>query len=55
MTTNRTIFIEGIPGSGKTTLLNSLADRLPDYTVFCEGDISPVELVTNITEQMTIT
>lgn len=38
------IFIEGIPGSGKTALLNTLAERLPNYNIFREGDISPVEL-----------
>ena len=37
-------FIEGIPGSGKTTLLNTMADNKTDYTVYREGDISPVEL-----------
>lgn len=38
------VFIEGIPGSGKTTLLKALAEKLPDYKVYFEGDISPVEL-----------
>lgn len=38
------IFVEGIPGSGKTTLLNSLAENLTNYTIYREGDISPVEL-----------
>lgn len=38
------IFIEGIPGSGKSTLLQSLARRLPGYSAYREGEISPVEL-----------
>lgn len=38
------IFIEGIPGSGKSTLQNALAQRLPEYRVYREGEISPVEL-----------
>ena len=41
---NYNIFIEGIPGSGKSTLLNHLADKLPDYRAYREGDISPIEL-----------
>ncbi|MGB8455222.1 MAG: hypothetical protein WCD89_23190 [Anaerocolumna sp.] len=38
------VFIEGIPGSGKSTLLGGLQKRLPEYKVYYEGDISPVEL-----------
>lgn len=38
------LFIEGIPGSGKSTLLNTLGKELPKYTVYREGDLSPVEL-----------
>ncbi len=37
-------FIEGLQGAGKSTLVKRLSDRLPDYTVFHEGDYSPVEL-----------
>jgi len=37
-------FIEGLQGAGKSTLVKRLFDRLPDYTVFHEGDYSPVEL-----------
>lgn len=38
------IFVEGIPGSGKSTLLAALEEKLPDYRIYREGDISPVEL-----------
>ena len=38
------IFIEGIQGAGKSTLVNRLAQRLPEYSVYREGDLSPVEL-----------
>lgn len=38
------IFIEGIQGSGKTTLLRTLSKLHPEYNVYYEGDISPVEL-----------
>lgn len=41
---NKNIFIEGIPGSGKSTLLIKLSKALSEYTVYHEGDISPVEL-----------
>ena len=44
MTEKYNIFIEGIPGSGKTTLLNTLAECLPHYNTYREGDISPVDL-----------
>lgn len=37
-------FIEGLQGAGKSTLQRKLSDRLPEYTVFREGDYSPVEL-----------
>lgn len=37
-------FIEGLQGAGKTTFVQRLSDRLKDYTVFREGDYSPVEL-----------
>lgn len=37
-------FIEGLQGAGKSTFTNRLSGRLPDYTVFREGDCSPVEL-----------
>lgn len=37
-------FIEGLQGAGKSTLLQKLSERLPGYTVFREGDYSPVEL-----------
>ncbi len=47
------IFIEGIQGAGKSTLLNKLQTKMPDYKVYREGDISPVELAwcTYMTEQ----
>lgn len=38
------LFIEGIQGTGKSTLTNLLAQSLPDYTAYREGDYSPVEL-----------
>ena len=37
-------FIEGIQGAGKSTLTGRLAERLPEYKVFREGDHNPVEL-----------
>ena len=37
-------FIEGIQGAGKSTLVARLAEKLPGYRVFHEGDYSPVEL-----------
>lgn len=40
----KNIFIEGIQGTGKSTLSRRLAKELPDYHVYHEGDISPVEL-----------
>lgn len=38
-------FIEGIQGAGKSTLVGKLAEKLPEYRVFREGDYSPVELL----------
>ena len=40
----KNIFIEGLQGSGKSTLANGLVKELPDYHLYQEGDISPVEL-----------
>ena len=37
-------FIEGLQGAGKSTLVQKLSAHLPEYTVFREGDYSPVEL-----------
>ena len=37
-------FIEGLQGAGKSTLVNRLAENLPNYQVFREGDYNPVEL-----------
>ena len=37
-------FIEGLQGSGKSTLAQKLAEKLPGYHAFKEGDYSPVEL-----------
>ena len=37
-------FIEGIQGAGKSTLTGRLAERMPEYKVFREGDHNPVEL-----------
>ncbi len=37
-------FIEGIQGAGKSTLVGRLAEKLPNYHVFREGDYNPVEL-----------
>ncbi|MBQ9489478.1 MAG: hypothetical protein IJU80_06055, partial [Lachnospiraceae bacterium] len=37
-------FIEGIQGAGKSTLVSRLAEKLPEYHVFREGDYNPVEL-----------
>lgn len=41
---SKNIFIEGIQGTGKSTLSRRLAKELPEYHVYHEGDISPVEL-----------
>ena len=41
---NMDYFIEGIQGAGKSTLVNRLAEKLPQYQVFREGDYNPVEL-----------
>lgn len=43
-TSMNNIFIEGIQGTGKSTLLQKLQTRLCDYTIYREGDYSPVEL-----------
>ena len=40
----KNIFVEGIQGSGKTTLLRNLSKKHPEYHVYYEGDLSPVEL-----------
>lgn len=40
----KNIFIEGIQGAGKSTLLNNLHKHMPQYKIYYEGDISPVEL-----------
>ena len=40
----KNIFIEGLQGSGKSTLANALVKEFPDYHLYQEGDISPVEL-----------
>ncbi|MBR5340407.1 MAG: deoxynucleoside kinase [Erysipelotrichaceae bacterium] len=37
-------FVEGLQGSGKSTLIKNLSMKYPAYTVFREGDYSPVEL-----------
>ncbi len=37
-------FIEGLQGSGKSTLIDRIAEKYPDWSVFREGDYSPVEL-----------
>lgn len=37
-------FIEGLQGAGKSTMVRLLSDKLPEYTVFREGDYSPIEL-----------
>lgn len=37
-------FVEGIQGAGKTTMVRRLAEVCLNYTVFREGDYSPVEL-----------
>ena len=37
-------FIEGLQGAGKSTLVNRLAEKMPKYRVFREGDYNPVEL-----------
>lgn len=40
----KNIFIEGVQGAGKSTLLVLLHKQMPQYKVYYEGDISPVEL-----------
>lgn len=40
----KNIFIEGLQGMGKSTLLQRLSKRLPEYRVYREGDLSPVDL-----------
>ena len=40
----KNLFIEGIQGTGKSTLSRKLAKVLPEFHVYHEGDISPVEL-----------
>ena len=40
----KNIFVEGLQGMGKSTLLRKLADRFPDYHIYAEGDLCPVEL-----------
>ena len=40
----KNIFIEGLQGTGKSTLQRLLAEQLPDYHIYHEGDYSPVEL-----------
>ncbi len=45
MSRNRdSYFVEGLQGAGKSTLVQQLSTSLPGYTVFREGDYSPVEL-----------
>ncbi len=41
---NENYFIEGLQGAGKTTFVQNLSQKLETYTVFREGDYSPVEL-----------
>lgn len=38
------IFVEGIQGAGKSTLLNQLQKSMPEYKLYREGDLSPLEL-----------
>ena len=35
--------VEGLQGSGKSTLVKKLEERFPGYTVYREGDYSPIE------------
>ena len=37
-------FVEGLQGAGKTTFVQRLSENLTGYTVFREGDFSPIEL-----------
>lgn len=37
-------FVEGLQGAGKSTMVQLLSEKLKNYTVFHEGDYSPVEL-----------
>lgn len=39
-----TYFVEGLQGSGKSTLVRKLWEKNPEFSVFREGDYSPVEL-----------
>lgn len=43
---NKSYFIEGLQGAGKSTYVKYLSDKLSNekYTVYREGDYSPVEL-----------
>lgn len=36
--------VEGLQGSGKSTLVGKLQEKYPGYTVYREGDYSPIEL-----------
>ena len=36
--------VEGLQGSGKSTLVGKLREKYPGYTVYREGDYSPIEL-----------
>ena len=36
--------VEGLQGSGKSTLVGKLQEKYPRYTVYREGDYSPIEL-----------
>ena len=36
--------VEGLQGSGKSTFVGKLSEKYPGYTVYREGDYSPIEL-----------
>ncbi len=38
------LFVEGLQGSGKSTLVQKLEKLHPGYTIYREGDYSPIEL-----------
>ncbi len=44
MTKRSNYFVEGLQGAGKSTFVRMFSDQRKDYTVFREGDYSPIDL-----------